>query len=380
MKRIFNFILVALCVISYTSCNDDEGIEYIQQSSIKIISRDVTFPAAASQGSIVVEAPGAITVTTSDKGWCTTSVSGSTIQVSVEQNPGLEGRNSMLTIRCGNDTTSVAIIQSGVIFQLSAGSQIMANDEAGTYSYDIKCNTELSLTPSEDWITVAVEDGKMNVTLAENNTGHIRKGNIAYSAGTYKDVINVTQCDFNKDLAGQFLFASTDPSTGESQVFNAILGKIGNGYSLELPDVGLTIPVIYNQATGELILKAGQYVGDYGPYKLHTVLWDTNAGYLTWSTAVSMSATFEYTVEEGVGYTIAFFEDDGSWGTYHPNAVRIEAFSSTNLSSDTRKGLLITFGAPYLLKAHSSEETTSYRVAKNAVKSYTKLSLKRDIR
>ena len=54
MKKIFNLILCALCVLSYTSCNDDEGIEYTQVSPIKIISRDVNFPASASQGSIVV--------------------------------------------------------------------------------------------------------------------------------------------------------------------------------------------------------------------------------------------------------------------------------------------------------------------------------------
>lgn len=41
MKKIFNLILCALCVLSYTSCNDDEGIEYTQVSPIKIISRDV---------------------------------------------------------------------------------------------------------------------------------------------------------------------------------------------------------------------------------------------------------------------------------------------------------------------------------------------------
>ena len=32
MKKIFNLILCALCVLSYTSCNDDEGIEYTQVS------------------------------------------------------------------------------------------------------------------------------------------------------------------------------------------------------------------------------------------------------------------------------------------------------------------------------------------------------------
>lgn len=376
MKKIFNIILLTLCVIGYTSCNDDEGIEYIQKSSIKITSRDINFPAAASQGTIVVEAPSAFTVSTSDKGWCTTTVSGSTIQVSVEQNPGLEGRSSMLTIRCGADTTSVAIQQSGVIFELSAGSQIMANDEAKTYSYDIKCNTELTLTSSEDWLSVSAEDGKMNITLKENNTGHIRKGSITYSAGTYKDQIEVTQCDFDKDLAGNYMFIYTNPSNGKLQYFNSTLSRTANTYRLVLPDLGFTIPVIYNQATNKLTLKAGQYIGDFQTYKVHTMLWDTTAGYVTWASAASMSATFEYLVEEGVGYTLVPFEDDGTWGNYHSDAICFEAFSSTSLSQSTDIGSLADLMYPYLQRAHISEETPSYMMAKNPIKADTILSLK----
>ena len=214
MKKIFNLILCALCVLSYTSCNDDEGIEYTQVSPIKIISRDVNFPASASQGSIVVDAPGEFTVSKTDQGWCTTTISGSTIQVSVEENLGLESRNSMLTIRCGNDTTSIAVIQSGVIFDLSAGSQILLGNEAKTYSYDIKCNTDLTLTPSDEWISVSVEEDKMNITLTENNTGHVRRGSIAYKAGTNEDKITITQYDFEKDIAGEYMFLFTNAESG----------------------------------------------------------------------------------------------------------------------------------------------------------------------
>lgn len=374
MKRIFNLILCVLCVISYTSCNNDEGIEYTQVSPIKIISRDVNFPASASQGSIVVEAPSAFTVDTSDKGWCTTTISGSTVQINVEENPGLDSRSSMLTIRCGTDTTSIAILQSGIIFDLSAGSQIMVSDEAKTYSYDIKCNTELTLTPSDDWITVSVEEGKMNITLTENNTGHVRKGNIAYTAGTYKDQIEVMQCDFEKDIAGEYMLIYTDAKTGSLKYLDATLSKTGNDYSIELTGLGFSIPVTYNQANGDLIIKAGQHIGDYASYKVHTMLWDTTAGYVTWSTAASMSAAFEYAEEEGLGYTIAPFKDNGSWAKYHPDAICLEAFSSTSLSENTDVGSLLDLIYPYLQRAHGEEAT--YRMSKTPVKTNVELLLK----
>lgn len=374
MKRIFNLILCALCVISYTSCNDDEGIEYTQVSPIKIISRDVNFPASASQGSIVVDAPGEFTVSTTDQGWCTTAISGSTIQVNVEENLGLEARNSMLTIRCGADTTSIAIIQSGVIFDLSAGSQIMVGDEAKTYSYDIKCNTKLTLTSTEDWITVNVKEDQLHITLTENNTGHMRKGSIAYKAGTNEDQIIVTQSDFEKDIAGEYMLLFTNSETGALQYLDATFSKTGKAYSLDLTGVGLSIPVTYS-TSGELTIKGGQYLGDNGPYKVHTVLWDTQAGYLTWSASVSMSGTFEYLEEDGVGYTIAPILDNGSWGTYKPDAIRLEAFTSTTLSSSTRVGSLLSLIEPQLQRAHVGE-AAAYKMSKAPIKADIKLLLK----
>lgn len=375
MKRIFNLILCALCVISYTSCNDDEGIEYTQVSPIKIISRDVTFPASASQGSIVVDAPGEFTISKTDQGWCSATISGSTINVSVEENLGLESRNSMLTIRCGADTTSIAIIQAGVIFDLSSGAQILLGDEAKTYSYDIKCNTELTLTPTADWISVKVEEDQMHITLTENNTGHIRRGSIKYKAGTNEDQIIVTQYDFEKDIAGEYMLLFTNSSTGRRQYINATLNKTGNSYSIDLTDFGLSIPVTYNKASGDLIIKAGQYLGDSGGYKVHTTLWDTTEGYLTWDSSISMSGSFEYVEEDGVGYTIAPILDNGSWEGYHIDAIRLEAFTSTTLMSSTRVGSLLSLIDPQLQRAHVGE-AAAYKMSKAPVKADIKLLLK----
>lgn len=374
MKKIFNFILLALCVISYSSCSNDEGIEYFNESSVKIVSRDITFPAAASQGSIVVEAPSAFTVTTSDQGWCTTSISGSTITVNVEQNPDLEGRSSMLTIHCGTDSTAVAIVQSGVIFELSAGSQIAASDDAATYSYDIKCNTDLSMTPTAEWISTVIEDGKLHVSLTENSTGHLRSGRIDYIAGTYHGEIKVTQCEFEKDLAGEYDLVFTDPSSGDLGYVNSELKKTGDAYSIEIPDFAFSIPVTFSATDNGLILEAGQYIGDYSTYKMFITLWDTNRGSLTWSSSVSMSAPFQYVEEEGTGYTVAYFEDNGSWAGYTITAMRLEAFSSMEISSSTRVGSLLNMESPYLLRSHAPEETNTIMKAKNIKKADFTLS------
>ena len=96
-------------------------------------------------------------------------------------------------------------------------------------------------------------------------------------------------------------------------------------------------------------------MGDYGNYKVHTVIWDTNEGYLTWDTSVSMSGTFEYDEEEDGKYTILSFKDNGSWGNYHPDAIRLEAFTATPPSKETRLGLLMGMVEPFLYRTHDDE-------------------------
>lgn len=374
MKKIFNFILLTLCVISYSSCSNDEGIEYFNESSVKIVSRDITFPAAASQGSIVVEAPSAFTVTTSDQGWCTTTISGSTITVNVEQNPRLEGRSSMLTIHCGTDSTAVAIVQSGVVFKLSAGSQINVSDEAATYSYDIESNTDITITPTVEWISTVIKDGKLHISLNENSTGNLRTGSINYSAGEYHGEIKVTQYEFEKDLAGEYNFVYTNTSNGNLEYFDVELKKTGDTYSIDIPDLAFSIPITYSATKNVLTLHAGEYIGDFSTYKMFITLWDTDGGDLTWTSSVSMSAPFQYMEEEGTGYTVAFFKDNGSWPGYTLTAIRLEAFSSMELSTSTRVGSLRGMFSPYLLRSHAPKETVATMKAKSIKKTDLTLS------
>ena len=150
----------------------------------------------------------------------------------------------------------------------------------------------------------------------------------------------------------------TDPSDGLDYYINVSLSKESNAYKIDIPDLELSIPVTFNQSDCSLIVKGGQYLGDYEPYKVYTTLWDTNEGYLTWSNTVSMTAGIDYLEEEGEGYTIAPFVDDGSWGTYHPDAIRFGAFSSTTLSSSTRVDALMAMINPSLQRLRGTRVAT----------------------
>ena len=167
----------------------------------------------------------------------------------------------------------------------------------------------------------------------------------------------------------------TDAEDGKTYYFDVLLSKELIAYKIDMPDLELSIPVTFNQSNCSLVVKGGQYMGDFGSYKVHTTIWDTTEGYLTWSNTVSMSASVDYLEEDGEGYTIAPFADDGSWGSYHPDAIRFEAFTSTTLSSATRIDALLSMINPFLQRSHGAQ-VANYRM-NNMNKGVAKANVKK---
>ena len=124
MKKFLNLIYAAALVLTLaTGCSDDDKYEVVDPSAniVKIVSRETTLPASASQGKIVVEADAPVTVTSTADGWLTTTVNGNTILLDAEFNPSLESRSATLTIKSGTKESKVAVIQEGVIVDLDLG-------------------------------------------------------------------------------------------------------------------------------------------------------------------------------------------------------------------------------------------------------------------
>ena len=96
--------------------------------------------------------------------------------------------------------------------------------------------------------------------------------------------------------------------------------------------------------SGYLTLNA-QYVGMYGPYYAWICPWDSNSGYLTWSTSVGLNLVNEGNDPNNISFT---FQDNGVWGTYTANAILLYAFTSQTASSGTTAGSIAQI-VPYSL-------------------------------
>lgn len=430
-------MMAVVSVAAFTACDDDNDTDYVYgQSAIKIVSQDLSFPAAASTRTVTVDAPGAVTVTSSDRtGWVTTSVEGNVITVSVTENSALDGRAAMLTIACGDDKTTLSLVQSGLIFDFQfdpaieteaeatvltyainanapvtvtsdvdwirpaiadgvlsidikanplltdrAGKltltcansstellftqkglvfplfkveEISGNDDAAVYTYEFKADIEVKFATDDSWIHASFADNVVTVTIDENATGHMRNGILNFEVAGETGSVAIEQWEFDKDIAGDYYLFFTNPSTGADSYFNATFKKTDSTYAIDLPDLGLSIPVTWDANTLSLTAAAGGYLGIYSPYYTFLTYGFTNPSTgktsVTWSDTAAMSAAFEYFEEEGVGYTVADFIDTKTY-TYELTMMMIYAFNEATASSSSAAGSLARLQDPELLR------------------------------
>ncbi len=346
--------LSSACV--FTACNDDD-VEYVSEheNSLPVVSRETSFPANASQGSIVVDASGPLTVTKDAGEWLTTTIDGNKVLIDVEFNAALDGRTAMLNISDGSRSTNVAVIQAGCIIDLGGLTSLTRNDNAVTLSYTFKENCGVVFSSDADWIHTEVADDKLTVKLDANATGMVRNGNIVWTAGTLQGTIPVSQADFAKDIAGDYYMYYTDQNK-KAKYTKAVVKKSGTKYYIDM--LNLSYPITYNDSERALVYRGAQYVNTF-TYQGETTYVYTIAGasdgYITWSN-VGMTATPTLETINDNQTQVFRFMDDGSWGSHPTNAIQLELFKAKSCTSDNRLKVRLNdvMSDPYLVKIVST--------------------------
>lgn len=354
MKKIFSIMALALATaMTFTACDDDDTVVVDPTANaLKVVSQTTSFGAAQSTGTIVVDATDPVSVTSNAGEWLTTSVSGNTVTVNAEQNNSLEGRTATLTIQAGAKKTDISVIQSGAIFVFGGPEAISVNDNARTLTYSVKANLPVSFTSEADFISTEynAEEGTVTIKLTKNDTGHMRSSAIIYTCGTINGVIPVKQCDFAKDLAGDYQLVFTDPDDMKLYALAATLKKTGTNYTVEIPAYKFSVPVTFNTSDFSLNWAAGSYIGDYSTYKVVTTIYTTD-GYYSWGATRSMTATFDNGfLSNGSRVTLAEFEDNGSYPGRICNTLGFDAYRAIPASSTNHVGYLLLMEDPYLVR------------------------------
>lgn len=352
MRKILLSWGIAFAAFTLTACSDDTGNPYAHTSTLEVVSSNVTFPSEPATGKVVFTSnAGGIRVRLNSS-WAKATVVDDTVKVDVTRNDEPSDRYAKMTVFNGTDSVNVSILQKGFIFRINA-QDINAGDDAQQFHFTYKTtNPKLlqevipTVKSTEDWISATLSTDGLNISLAENNTGHLRTGAIQYTLLGKTNTIKVTQADFDKDLAGKWYMVSSTMKKPLTVTFK----REGNRYSLVLDNLrGWTIPVKYYKTDNSVVMSCGDTIGTYKNYLVTTVFLDTTPAYWTWEKGVTISAKAEYSAEDKA--TSIAFEDDGKFAYGPVGNLWLYGFLEDPSKEGARpQTLLFRIGMPTLIK------------------------------
>jgi len=192
MKKIFSFIALFAGVISFTSCSSDDAT-YQATPKLEVTSADVLFEAPGGNGTIVVNASGAVTATTTAN-WLTLSVQGNNVVVSANPNITLEGRSGLIKILSGDTEAEVTATQKGSVYGIPSLEYKMGDYQA-SLNIDVVHNLAVTVESQADWLTAVFneETSQIELVAEDNDEADSRVGIVIVTMGDYSDEISVTQ-------------------------------------------------------------------------------------------------------------------------------------------------------------------------------------------
>lgn len=215
MKKIFAMLLVAGAVFGLASCSDDKDYSATEMSTINVLESKTSLLAEPDQGYVLVDCnPVKAYVDAADQSWLSVEVKGDSVKFCSTQNESTESRNTLLVIKKSEtDSVMLNVLQRGMIFIVENKVNIVQpNDNAKEYFYNVKTDYVGNVVSTPDWVKANFADDRLKVNVDENNEGHLRTGYVVYTSGNYRDSIQVTQYDLQKDILGDYeIWVGYDP-------------------------------------------------------------------------------------------------------------------------------------------------------------------------
>ncbi|MBP5217324.1 MAG: BACON domain-containing protein, partial [Bacteroidales bacterium] len=192
MKKYLHILMVGAMLMT-VSCQVEQPT-YEINDNIKIVSQDLVFSPQGGNGTIVVEAESAVTAT-ADRPWCTVTVSGMNVAVTVPEWNGKENRYAKITIQSGKDAISVTAQQFGEVIGGLDMTDVTSPAEGSVKEFKYVSNLPVSLVSNESWIHIAIDEELqvVKITIDKNTEAGTRAGVVNYTIGGHSGTFNVLQ-------------------------------------------------------------------------------------------------------------------------------------------------------------------------------------------
>ncbi len=285
------------------SCSKDELTGYVPGGeTIEVVKNDLLFDAKEGTAIVEVKASGTISASVSSD-WCTATVSGNVVSVSVQANEGFEGRTAVLTIRAEQGSRELPVQQRGMVLgRFSEPSHYVPMD-GGAFSYTIRHDLPMSLTASASWIHTNVDGELFTINVDQNTTGHLRRGFVVSECAGYRDTLNIAQFDLMNDIIGSYYMMGYYGGVG-GQAIAIRFDVVERNDSLFMHwtnDPNWTdtyLPVSLDRGTATLFFPSAMRLYNSGGNSDVAFFYDTNGTVCT-SSASGANAFLEYNPTTG---------------------------------------------------------------------------------
>lgn len=289
MKKII-YLALALTAATFTACSDDNaGEQYLKQSTVGVVGSNLSFDAAAHRGGVKFTAPAGQTATAIvNASWVKAEVKDDSVIVNLDNNPYLESRSAMLTIKSGADSTNVPIAQQGCVFNYQGATKFVVADKDTTLSLPFELvGAEPQATvdaAAADYATITKDDNAYKLDIKANKTGEMRQFNVTIDNQNVITTIVVKQGQLS-DFVGKVFYLmgydlQKDPTAATlDELAVQYQGAIkkdakGNVYFYCPKAYIAKLPLSFDQKTLTFTVTSGNmvnYIKEYGAYLMNSI-------------------------------------------------------------------------------------------------------------
>lgn len=191
MKNILKYAYILLAFAGIVSCVEKEPVWVEPTKTMSIEEADLVFNPDGGTASFSVKAENSFTATT-DRDWCTVSVSGSQVTVNVTSNSSNETRYSRVILTSGNETMSVTVHQYGLVLKGFAVEDLAVSSRGDVKEYPYSTNGSLVVTSDYPWIKIEQTADVVRITV-DPNSGEVRTGEVKYRLGDIQSSFAIVQ-------------------------------------------------------------------------------------------------------------------------------------------------------------------------------------------
>ena len=194
MKRITKIALFSvLTLLAAVSCRKEQEQTVEWRTELQVTKSNLVFMPGGGTETLELNLSNASV--TADQSWCSPSISGNTVSVTVPANDGKQSRYALLTITAGSEKVTAAVIQYGEVFDGMELVDMDVPNKGGQFAYPYTSNMDVDVKADQPWVHITFDEENpiVYVTVDKHEGFGTRFATVSYTVGSHSGSAQVIQ-------------------------------------------------------------------------------------------------------------------------------------------------------------------------------------------